>query len=383
MQALIIEPFKDDYMANVVTMSHIHIDHNDGIDSAADTAVAESLRNRKSHCTACGSKDGKPKGKNKGKKEGACKSCGSSAQQEQDTDELSYGIEKTQEPEHDVIVEIAFKGKKHNVYLNERQLPLALGDLVVVEAERGLDAGRVSAVGRSARKRIAIAYDDKEPLLRVIRRASKDDIQRYDDNRKAESEALSVCRERVRCCNLDMKVIDCEWQFDHNRLTFYFTAPQQVDFRELIKDLASIFSVRIELRQISPREEARRIGGIGVCGLELCCSTHISKFEYITIDHAKVQGLANNPNKLSGQCGRLKCCLLFEIDNYINALKNYPPLESIIHTKEGPAKIFKIDIFRDEVHLFNQRASSYSTLTLTELNKLRHAGKIAAPKRPS
>lgn len=368
-------------MASVVPMSHISIDHQDDMVSAAETSVAGSLRNRKSHCTACGSKDGTPKGK--GKKEGACKSCGSSDTKESDEpDELSYGVEKPPpQPDHDIIVEVAFKGRKHGVYLNEKKIPLALGDLVVIEAERGTDAGRISAVGRTARRRIAVAYDNKEPLLRVVRKATPEDHRRCEDNRKAEAEALSVCKERVRSFHLDMKVIDCEWQFDHNRLTFYFTAPQQVDFRELIKDLASIFSVRIELRQISPREEARRVGGIGVCGLELCCTTHLSRFEYITIDHAKVQGLANNPNKLSGQCGRLKCCLLFEIDNYVSALKNYPPLESVIQTKDGNGKIFKIDIFRDEVHLYYDKSSSYGTLSLTELNVLRRAGKIAAPRR--
>lgn len=366
-------------MASVVPMSHISIDHQDGMASAAETSVAGSLRNRKSHCTACGSKDGKPKGK----KEGACKSCGSGTSKGTTaTDELSYGVDKPQpQPERDFIVEVEFKGRKRSVYLNEKELPLALGDLVVVEAERGMDAGRITAIGRTARRRVAIAYDNKEPLLRVVRKATQDDTRRCEDNRKAETEALSVCKERVRSFHLDMKVIDCEWQFDHNRLTFYFTAPQQVDFRELIKDLASIFSVRIELRQISPREEARRVGGIGVCGLELCCTTHLSRFEYITIDHAKVQGLANNPNKLSGQCGRLKCCLLYEIDNYVNALKNYPPLESLIHTKDGTGKIFKIDIFRDEVHLYYDKSSSYGTLTLTELNTLRRAGKIAAPRK--
>lgn len=369
-------------MGNVVTLSHIHIDHQDGLASAAETSVAGSLRNRKSHCTACGSKDGKPKGK--GKKEGACKSCGSVGRDaEPEADELSYGIEKPpQEPDHDVIVEVEFKGRKRQIYINEKRVPVALGDLVVVEAERGADAGRVCSVGRNARRRIDVAYEGREPMLRLLRKATPDDERRQQDNRKAEQEALSVCRERVRSFHLDMKVIDCEWQFDHNRLTFYFTAPQQVDFRELIKDLASIFSVRIELRQISPREEARRVGGVGVCGMELCCTTHLSKFEYITIEHAKVQGLANNPNKLSGQCGRLKCCLLFEIDNYVTALKNYPPLDSILYTREGTGKMFKIDIFRDEVHIFYEKNSAYGVMSLEDLNALRRAGKVGPPREP-
>ncbi len=368
-------------MGNVVTLSHIQIDHQDELASAAETSVAGSLRNRKSHCTACGSKDGKPTGK--GKKEGACKSCGSGTKENADTaDELSYGIEKLKEPDFDVVLEVEFKGRKRQIYLNEKRLPIALGDLIIVEAERGSDAGRVCSVGRNARRRIDVAYEGRDPMLRVLRKATQDDERRQEDNRKAEQEALSVCRERVKSFNLDMKVIDCEWQFDHNRLTFYFTAPQQVDFRELIKDLASIFSVRIELRQISPREEARRVGGVGICGMELCCTTHLSKFEYITIEHAKVQGLANNPNKLSGQCGRLKCCLLYEIDNYVSALKNYPPLDSLLHTKDGTGKMFKIDIFRDEVHIFYEKNSTYGVMSLEDLNALRHAGKIAPPREP-
>ncbi len=218
-------------MGNVVTLSHIQIDHQDGLDSAAETSVAGSLRNRKSHCTACGSKDGKPKGK----KEGTCKSCGSGSAKETEPDELSYGIEKPKEPDHDIVIEVEFKGRKRQIYVNEKRLPIALGDLVIVEAERGSDAGRVCSVGRNARRRIDVAYEGRDPLLKVLRKATPDDIRRQEDNRKAEQEALSVCRERVKYFHLDMKVIDCEWQFDHNRLTFYFTAPQQVDFRELSK----------------------------------------------------------------------------------------------------------------------------------------------------
>ncbi len=124
------------------------------------------------------------------------------------------------------------------------------------------------------------------------------------------------------------------------------------------------------------------MGGVGVCGMELCCTTHLSRFEYITIEHAKVQGLANNPNKLSGQCGRLKCCLLYEIDNYVSALKNYPPLDSLLHTREGTGKMFKIDIFRDEVHVFYEKNSAYGVMSLEDLNALRRAGKVGPPREP-
>lgn len=392
-------------VGDVISLSHIDIGAVDDLPSAAEISVARTLRERQSNCTACAS-DEKGEG-------GECKSCGSKKNATPEaSDDQHEGKGKTRETakssdskqsgkdgkqhqdkrtpqntdkdgnEISYLIEVEFKGRRKQLYRNERPLELALGDLVVVEAERGIDAGHVCAMGRIATDRLRVAYNNEKPLFAAVRRANKKDRDRYEQNQKAEKEAFSVYKERVKAFNLEMKPVDAEWQFDHHRLTFFFTAPKQVDFRQLVRDLASIFSTRIELRQISPRDESKRVGGLGICGRELCCSTFLNRFEYINLDHAKVQQLAQNPTKLSGLCGRLKCCLLYEIDYYVSALKNYPPLDSEIRTPEGNAKIFKIDIFKDQVHLYYARSSTYDTLSLPELNKLRKAGKVKMPRQP-
>lgn len=327
-------------------------------ENAAETSIAKSIRKRRNKCSKdCGSEGG---------------GCGTK------TGEAAPPAEPEKE-EHVLFVEVEFKGRRRGVFRNDKKVELGLGDIAVVEAERGIDGGTVCAVGKVAFDKIQAHYDGHVPLHQVIRKGTEADEQKLRENRRREEEARAKARERVKHFNLDMKLTDAEWQFDRNRITFFFTAPRQVDFRALVKDLAAIFSSRIELRQISPRDEARRTGGVGVCGLELCCTTFLRKFDYITLDHAKLQQLPTNPTKLSGLCGRLKCCLLYEVDMYTEALRNFPPLETELELPGGKAKIFKIDIFRDQITLSQQGRMDLFTLSLAEVKKVMKGEEIFRP----
>jgi len=186
-------------------------------------------------------------------------------------------------------------------------------------------------------------------LMEILRKANKDELEKLFKNREEEEEALKKCRELSIKHDLVMKIIDAEYQFDHNKLTFYFTADGRIDFRELVKNLASIYKTRIELRQIGARDEAKRTGGCGVCGISKCCTTCITEFSPITTQLAKEQHLTLNPLKLSGCCGKLKCCLLFEKEFYQEAKARFPAIETVIKTPHGDGKVEKIDIFNESV----------------------------------
>jgi cell fate regulator YaaT (PSP1 superfamily) len=220
-----------------------------------------------------------------------------------------------------------------------------------------------------------------ELLSTVLRKATPQDLETHARDHDAERKALDVCRARVEHFGLPMNLVGAEWQFDHRRVTFFFTADGRVDFRELVRDLASIFHTRIELRQIAVRDEAKRLGGMGICGRELCCTTHLGRYEHVTLDHAKSQQLQINPTKLSGLCGRLKCCLLYELDTYVDGLRRFPPLESTLFTSKGKGFVQKIDVFRNLLFVYHPDQHSLETLTLDEVHDLapqqdalRHAG---------
>ncbi len=241
------------------------------------------------------------------------------------------------------FIEVKFKGERKAWYANPLQFPFRVGDLVVVEAEKGEDFGRVNRVELPAR----VAISPNGGLRKALRKAGENDIIRYQGNRVAEQRALELCRQKVDLHKLVMKVADCEYQLDGNKITFYFTAEKRVDFRELVKDLAAVYHTRIELRQIGVRDEAKRMGGYGVCGRRLCCSAWIDEFAPITTQAAKEQNLPLNPNKLAGVCGRLKCCLMYERDFYNQAIAQFPDLAKPIKTEKGEGLILKIDIFKD------------------------------------
>jgi cell fate regulator YaaT (PSP1 superfamily) len=241
------------------------------------------------------------------------------------------------------FIEVKFKGERKAWYANPLQFPFRVGDVVVVEAEKGEDFGRVNQAELPAR----VAVSPNGGLRKALRKAGENDVIRYQGNRVAEQRALELCRQKVDLHKLVMKVADCEYQLDGNKITFYFTADKRVDFRELVKDLAAVYHTRIELRQIGVRDEAKRMGGYGVCGRKLCCSAWIDEFAPITTQAAKEQNLPLNPNKLAGVCGRLKCCLMYERDFYNQAIAQFPDLAKPIKTEKGEGLITKIDIFKD------------------------------------
>jgi cell fate regulator YaaT (PSP1 superfamily) len=261
------------------------------------------------------------------------------------------------------MIEVAFKGERKEIYNNPQQFPFMVGDYVVVEAEKGQDLGIVNQLGAML-KRKNITGDFRN----VIRKATPKDFEVFKEKQRKEFEAFKTCRQRISDHNLDMKLVDVEIQFDGNKITFYFTADKRVDFRELVKSLAAIYKVRIELRQIGVRDEAKRIGGYGSCGRKLCCTTFIKEFAPITTQCAKEQNMPLNPQKLSGLCGRLLCCLMYEREFYLEQSKKYPELERTYQTPKGIGKVIKADLFGETVTLaFSE--TKFETFSIEEFTK--------------
>jgi len=238
--------------------------------------------------------------------------------------------------------EVEFKARRRAFYINSGNLEVKSGIYVIVAAERGED------MGIAIREYLPEINLKTEPLP-ILRLATDDDISRLEFNREKEEESFAECQGLIAKHNLDMKLVDVEYQFDCNKLTFYFTADQRVDFRELVKDLAAIYKTRIELRQIGVRDEARRICGYGICGLDQCCSAWLRNFEPITTQMAREQNLALNPQKISGNCGRLLCCLGYEQFHYQETLKELPEFGGKFKTEYGEGEIEKINVFTGEI----------------------------------
>lgn len=245
------------------------------------------------------------------------------------------------------IVEVKFKGGRKDYFRNVDYLPLTTGDPVVVDVPNGHHIGYVSLQGELVRLQMQkrkIKNDDN--ILRIYRIANQKDLDKWQEAKNRELPTLYRGKQIIDEILLKMKLSDVEFQADGSKATFYYSAEDRVDFRELIKFLASEFKIRVEMRQISLRQEAGRLGGIGVCGRELCCSTWIHDFKSVTTSAARYQNLSLNPSKLSGQCGRLKCCLNYELDSYLSALKDIPNVDKPLLTEAGTAKLQKTDIFR-------------------------------------
>jgi cell fate regulator YaaT (PSP1 superfamily) len=230
------------------------------------------------------------------------------------------------------LVEVVFKGERRAIYRNRNELDINEGNNVVVEAERGEDFGRVSLVGSLVK--LKRGQGDAKG---IVRKALDKDMDQHKANLQKEEDAYKVAREKIKHYNLDMKLVEVEMQFDGSKITFYFTAAQRVDFRELVKDLASVYRTRIELRQIGVRDEAKRVSGFGVCGRKQCCSAFLNEFEQITTQMAKDQQISLNPAKISGNCGRLLCCLRYEEELYLSVFKEFPPIDStlVLKGKDG------------------------------------------------
>jgi cell fate regulator YaaT (PSP1 superfamily) len=259
-------------------------------------------------------------------------------------------------------VEVGFKGTRRGYFTAPPDGdPLRVGESVVVEAERGRDLGRVTALGDTADKKcggcsscstspVAEAAPEA-PRRAVLRRATADELRALAEVRRSEEDARRKVVERVKAHALVMKVSDTEWQFDRNKLTIYFTAEKRVDFRALVRDLASTFRTRIELRQIGVRDEAARLSGVGRCGREYCCSTWLKELSPVNLGLAKDQHLSLNPSQISGGCGRLLCCLKYEHDFYVAARKRFPKEGKTLRTAAGTERVVAVDIFRERVFL--------------------------------
>ena len=271
------------------------------------------------------------------------------------------------------LIEVEFKGARRAYFYKEKDLQLSTMDYVIVEAEKGFDLGKVYLTGDLVHIKRKGQILRKDIIRKVVKKTEQEDLDKMVENRKMEENAFLVCRKKIEKHELIMKLVDVEYQYDRNRVTFFFTSDKRIDFRELVKDLASEYRTRIELRQIGVRDEAKMIGGISGCGRELCCCTWLNDFKRITTQTAKVQMLQLNPVKLSGQCGRLKCCLMYELDTYTESLKWFPEMESRVNTAKGEATVEKIDIFKDSLYLHYTKDDIWEKLTLNEFNQLYHS----------
>ena len=234
------------------------------------------------------------------------------------------------------VVGVRFKRAGKIYYFDPDELPIEKGMNVIVETARGVEFGEVVIPPREVTDEEIVA-----PLKKVMRIASEDDIRHAAENRKKEKDAFGICLQKIRDHNLEMKLIDVEYTFDNNKILFYFTADGRVDFRELVKDLASVFKTRIELRQIGVRDESKMMGGVGVCGRELCCCSHLGEFQPVSIKMAKEQGLSLNPAKISGNCGRLMCCLRYEQEAYDHIVKYAPKIGAVVDTPDGQGVVIE------------------------------------------
>ncbi|GAA0881079.1 regulatory iron-sulfur-containing complex subunit RicT [Algoriphagus jejuensis] len=269
------------------------------------------------------------------------------------------------------IVEVKFKGGRKEYFRNVDYLTLHTGDPVVVDVPNGHHIGYVSLQGELVRLQMQKRkVRDDDNITRIYRVATQKDMEKWEEARNREIPTLYRCKQIVDEYRLQMKMSDVEYQSDNSKATFYYSAEDRVDFRELIKALAGEFKIRVEMRQISLRQEAGRLGGIGVCGRELCCSTWLVDFKNVTTSAARYQNLSLNPGKLSGQCGRLKCCLNYELDTYMDAIKDIPQVEKPLQTESGPAKLQKTDIFRKLMWFSYNHDNDWHSITCERVREI-------------
>jgi cell fate regulator YaaT (PSP1 superfamily) len=257
---------------------------------------------------------------------------------------------------------VEFKGSRKEVFANPNCLGLRPSDYVVVQAERGEDLGKIS------KKVLKEPEESERKTQNILRKAPEEDLKKLVANREKEMECFKECLRMIAERGLEMKLVDVELQFDNNKLTFFFTAEKRVDFRELVKELATAYKTRIELRQIGVRDEAKRIGGFGVCGLPLCCTSFLRDFEPISTQLAREQNLSLNPAKISGNCGRLLCCLLYEKELYQKSLSQYPKIGAKFKTEKGEGVVDRINIFKEYV-VVKHETGEEEKLSLSEIKK--------------
>lgn len=317
-------------------------------------------------CTGCSTNGGTPKG---------CKSngsCGTSGCNKLTVFDWLSNMDLPSGQQMFDWVEVRFKNGRKDFFQNVNNLPLYMGDEVAVEASPGHDIGVVALTGELVRlqmkkKNFRIPDDQSR---KIYRKASQRDIDKWREAQAREFETMVGSREIARKLGLNMKISDVEYQGDGSKATFYYTADDRVDFRQLIKDLASAFGIRIEMRQIGARQEAARLGGLGSCGRELCCSTWLTDFRSVNTAAARYQQLSLNPLKLAGQCGKLKCCLNYELDSYMDALKSFPE-QKRLKTKKGEADFMKMDIFKQVMWFaYPDQALAWVALNVEDVHKI-------------
>ena len=246
------------------------------------------------------------------------------------------------------IIGVRFKEVGKVYYFDPDGTQFTLDQPVVVETARGVECGTVAIPNREVEESAVI-----KPLKKVTRPATREDLRRVEENRAKEKRAFKIAQEKISACGLEMKLVQVEYTFDNSKILFYFTADGRVDFRELVKELASVFRTRIELRQIGVRDEAKMLGGLGICGRPFCCNSFLGEFQPVSIKMAKEQGLSLNPAKISGACGRLMCCLKYEQGAYEDLLRTTPKVGAIVNTAEGRGRVTEVNLLTGKlrVHL--------------------------------
>jgi len=281
------------------------------------------------------------------------------------------------------VVEVSFNhGSRKDFYRNPTLQFFEKGELVTVEGVSGFDVGEVTLSGEMVRLQMKKKKVDEfsSEMKKILRRSTETDVNKLNENKAREKEALVRSRAMARQLNLQMKLAEVEIQADGKKATFYYTADDRVDFRELIRSYAGEFKVKVEMRQIGARQEAGKVGGIGSCGRELCCSTWLTDFKSVNTTAARYQNLSINQTKLSGQCGRLKCCLNYELDTYLDALQHFPDNADVIQTAKSPAYLVKKDIFKNLMWYTLPESSKHYPLTITRVKEIQRMN--AEGKKP-
>ncbi|HPF09878.1 MAG TPA: regulatory iron-sulfur-containing complex subunit RicT [Flavobacteriaceae bacterium] len=270
-------------------------------------------------------------------------------------------------------LEVRFKNGRKDFFRNPENMPLTIGDIVATETSPGHDVGIVTLTGelvkvQMKRKKVSVKLEE---LPKIYRKANQKDIDIWQKVREKEPEVQKRSREIAMALGLKMKISDVEYQGDGSKVTFYYTAEDRVDFRQLIKDFARAFSTRIEMKQVGFRQEAARLGGIGSCGRELCCSTWLTDFRSVNTSAARYQQLSLNPQKLAGQCGKLKCCLNYELDTYMEALESFPKMDVKLLTEKGRAHCQKVDIFKGLMWFsYESEGMTWLELSVDKVNEI-------------
>ncbi|SFB72255.1 PSP1 domain-containing protein [Ruminococcus albus] len=264
------------------------------------------------------------------------------------------------------IIGVRFKSVGKIYYFDPGDTELKNGDKVIVETSRGVECGEVVMTDREIDE-----TSFKNPIKPIIKKADERDLKTIERNKQREQEAFEICKQKIEAHKLNMDLIDVECTFSNNKMLFYFTAENRVDFRELVKDLASVFRTRIELRQIGVRDEAKMLGGLGICGQPFCCSRFLGDFQPVSIKMAKEQGLSLNPTKISGCCGRLMCCLKYEQDSYEDLLKHTPKVGAIVKTTDGKGVVQEVNLLTGKLRVKIDRSDNVITVKKDDVEVLK------------